>query len=238
MPTLHDMASATWLSRNDSAVLGALFDPEASLSSACQSLPSTGSTYDDLTMQQIRDVEQQALRPVHTDSPSPAALQQTIASLDRLVECYPKYAAAYNNRAQARRMTYDIGELYDHHDTLNSVLADLAVAIRLASPKDGLDAVSSDGAKVLAAAFTHRAFLLYSASRLQSPSTTLALVEGMSGMNGEKLEELASRDFAAGGSYGNKLARQMAVKTNPYAKLCGSIVKESMRREMESYNGS
>lgn len=39
-------------------------------------------------------------------------------------------------------------------------------------------------------------------------------------------------DFQQGGRYGNEIARQMAVKTNPYAKMCGAIVKEAMRKEM------
>jgi len=34
-----------------------------------------------------------------------------------------------------------------------------------------------------------------------------------------------------GGRYGNEMARAMSVATNPYAKLCGGIVKEAMRAE-------
>lgn len=49
----------------------------------------------------------------------------------------------------------------------------------------------------------------------------------------EDLEELASRDFMMGGRYGNEIARGLAVATNPTAKLCGSIVREAMRKEFE-----
>ena len=42
-------------------------------------------------------------------------------------------------------------------------------------------------------------------------------------------EEMASRDFAMGARYGDEDARAMAVRTSPYAKLCGEIVKEAMR---------
>ena len=45
------------------------------------------------------------------------------------------------------------------------------------------------------------------------------------------LEEMASRDFVMGGRYGNEIARGLAVATNPTAKLCGSIVREAMRKE-------
>ncbi|KAK5135772.1 hypothetical protein LTR08_004598 [Meristemomyces frigidus] len=231
------MASATQLSRNDSSVLGALFDPEASLSTAYQTAKSSGSAYDSQTLQHMQEIERAALSPIDTANPSRADLRSSTISLDRLIERYPEYASAYNNRAQARRMTYDVDELPDHHDALNSILADLALAIRFASPRRDTDAVSADNAKVLAAAYTHRAFLLYKASKLETPGTTLAMVEGMSGLSAERLEESASRDFAAGGRYGNKVAKQLAIKTNPYAKLCGNIVKEAMRREFEIYSG-
>jgi hypothetical protein len=49
----------------------------------------------------------------------------------------------------------------------------------------------------------------------------------------DRLEEMASHDFFLGGRYGNKAAQQLAVQTNPYAKMCGAIVKEAMRKEVE-----
>ena len=231
------MATATQLSRNDSAVLGALFDPEASLSSIHQTSRSNDSAYDHGTLQRIRELERQALQSSNTAHPSLADLQRSIILLDKLIETYPKYASAYSNRAQARRMLYDVDDLQNHPEALSLILVDLASAIRLASSKHASDTVPSDNARVLAAAYTHRAFLLYTASKLTPLGTAFAGVESMSGPNGDPLEELASRDFAAGGRYGNRVAKQLAVKTNPYAKLCGSIVKEAMRRELEHYGG-
>jgi len=231
------MAGATQLSRNDSAILGALFDPEASLSSIYQISKPSESVYGHQTLQRIQTLERQALQSINTAHPSRADLQCSITLLDKLTETYPNYASAYNNRAQARRMLFDANDLQNHPEALNLILTDLASAIHVASAKHDNDAVSSDDAKVLAAAYTHRAFLLYKVSRLESLSTVLSRVEGMSGLNGEQLEEFASRDFAAGGRYGNKIAKQLAVKTNPYAKLCGNIVKEAMRRELAAYGG-
>jgi hypothetical protein len=49
--------------------------------------------------------------------------------------------------------------------------------------------------------------------------------------NQSDFEEGSARDFHLGGSFGNTISRVMAVHTNPYAKLCGSIVKEAMRNE-------
>lgn len=48
----------------------------------------------------------------------------------------------------------------------------------------------------------------------------------------QRLEELASRDFFLGGRYGNRVAGELAVRTNPYAKMCGEIVRGAMGREM------
>lgn len=51
----------------------------------------------------------------------------------------------------------------------------------------------------------------------------------------EDLEEAASRELGLGGRYGNETARQLAIKTNPYAKLCGSIVREALTKEIADY---
>jgi hypothetical protein len=59
----------------------------------------------------------------------------------------------------------------------------------------------------------------------------------LQGKSREQLEEMASRDFEMGGRYGNDVAREMAVRTNPYAKLCGNIVKGAMRGEMLGMTG-
>jgi hypothetical protein len=57
--------------------------------------------------------------------------------------------------------------------------------------------------------------------------------ERLRGLGADQLEEMASRDFFFGGRYGNKVAQQLSVQTNPYAKMCGAIVKEAMRKEVE-----
>ena len=59
--------------------------------------------------------------------------------------------------------------------------------------------------------------------------------ELMVGTDQARCEELASRDFGVAGRYGHKTAQSLAVKTNPYAKLCGQIVKEALQRETTMY---
>ncbi|PGH08215.1 hypothetical protein GX51_01369 [Blastomyces parvus] len=108
-------------------------------------------------------------------------------------------------------------------------------------------------ARILASAHTHRAFILYRAARAldsNSPPTSnnnnnnnnttttpgaatlTTLPAHLRDKSAQHLEEMASMDFQLGGRYGNEIARQLAVKTNPYAKMCGAIVKEAMRKEM------
>lgn len=126
------------------------------------------------------------------------------------------------------------------------VLADLAKAIALAAPDSPSAAVSPLQAKVLAGAHTQYAHVLYKLSRRDKRPTEvsvrgqgqdqtppeIAVPESLSGRSDEELEEMASRHFAMGGRYGNELAREMAVRTNPYAKLCGSIVKGALMEEV------
>lgn len=115
--------------------------------------------------------------------------------------------------------------------------------------------VSPLQAKILASAYTHRGHLLWRLSKstnppppaviqLQNsnsepaaaiipPSPILThLPESLRKASKETLEEMASRDFEQGGRYGNEVAREMAKRTNPYARLCGDIVREAMRGEL------
>ena len=122
--------------------------------------------------------------------------------------------------------------------------------------------VSKHEASVLSKAYTQRAWLLWKLAKVSPakvlPSTS-APKEGsrkeaaeddlfakkssssskqsklpaqLHGLSREELEEMASRDFAMGGMYGDEGARAMAVRTSPYAKLCGQMVKEAMKGDM------
>ncbi len=63
----------------------------------------------------------------------------------------------------------------------------------------------------------------------------LSALPGLKPQSLADLEEAASRELGIGGRYGNETARQLAVKTNPYAKLCGSIVREALTKEISDY---
>ena len=49
----------------------------------------------------------------------------------------------------------------------------------------------------------------------------------------ERWEEKASRAYEMAARFGSELGRAMAVKTNPYAKMCAGMVREVMKREFE-----
>jgi hypothetical protein len=242
------MPSATRpsLSANDTSVLSTLFDPESSPSanSTALILPSLPPlpNIPPSCLPALQKRELAAILPLNNASPSPEALAASIASLRDLLEAEPGYAPAWNNRAQALRMLHgDLGL------ATADILADLAKAIALAAPESPSAAVSPLQAKVLAGAHSQYAHVLYKLSRRDKRPADLnprgqggqdqtlpeiALPESLCGRSDEELEEMASRHFAMGGRYGNELAREMAVRTNPYAKLCGSIVKGALMEEV------
>lgn len=230
------MSSATVLSHNDRAVLGALFDPEASLSANSGVINKTPEQprEGDLACQIS---EQEAVRLLNTDNPSEQAVRDAIAKLRGIIEQHPSYASAYANRAQAYRLLPDSSSCPDN---LRSILLDLEAAIETASPANPLAPISVADARVLSQAHTHRGYLFLRAAT--SPqhlenlvATNLPSLSGV--LAPSRFEEMASRDFSIAGRYGNEVARQLAVKTNPYAKLCGQIIKEALQREITEYYG-
>jgi hypothetical protein len=231
------MASGTYLSHNDNAVLGALFDPESSLSNSTQVADTLPSNFSSIDLQRIQETERRALLPLNVERPSEATIATSISDLNTIIEQWPEYASAWNNRAQTRRMLFEIEELHRQIEALQLIMRDLSQAIALATPGNLLPPVSAAHAKVLASAHTHRGYLLYAASKSEDLAAAITVsIPSLKGMDSAQLEERASHDFSLGGRYGNDTARQLAVRTNPYAKLCGSIVKEAMQKEVMDYH--
>ncbi|KAL5339440.1 hypothetical protein BJX70DRAFT_152587 [Aspergillus crustosus] len=246
------------LTTNDSAVLQALFDAESSPSSGVtieETLPQLPShlniSPEEHAYLQLR--EREVISTLSsTPNPTPEAIQSAIKELDGLIQSHPTYPSAYANRAQALRLlleptssqddtlTGSSLSLFSHENTayLSTLLSDLNQAISLSTPSSPADPLSPFQARLLADTHTHRAYLLLKVSRhLKSNQNNEAELEGVPSrlrdLGPEGLEEMASRDFFFGGRYGNKVAQQMAVQTNPYAKMCGAIVKEAMKKEIE-----
>ncbi|KAH0146675.1 hypothetical protein KCU67_g12148, partial [Aureobasidium melanogenum] len=230
------------LTTRDSFVLKSLFDPEASASptkhaSSQTSLP--GMPEDQFSVN--RSTELQIISQLQSDTSDPDTVQEAINHLSSLIDHSPGYASAYVNRAQAVRLLIPTSRLFtsDHAEASGQLLKDLQKGIQLASSTTPDQQLSSHQTTVLAAAYTHRAFLLLKIAdiirggeQLHGVSDTLQLASA------ESVEEQASKDFAAGGQYGSKEARDMAVRTNPYAKMCGAIVKEALKKEQEEWKSS
>lgn len=215
------------LSTNDSAVLQALFDAESSPSNSitiASDLPpfpgNPGITPEIYSVLNKR--EQGIIASLQQPDVSCETVEAATQALTALIDEYPSYPPAYVNRAAAVRL---LGELQGEADesttatATSRLLGDLGRAITLCSPEMGAESVSPVQARVLADAHTHRGYLLLQEARKGGPAET---------------EEMASRDFFLGGKYGNKIAQQLAVQTNPYAKMCGAIVKEALRKEVDA----
>lgn len=185
-------------------------------------------------------------------------VKSALGELNTLVEEHPTYPPAYTNRAQVLRLLADLQENSEPASTdiesqtsaentlftprtseLSSrIFADLGQAIKLATPVSPADPVSSVQARLLADTHTHRGYLLLKAARIKKAQIFTEHAEAVGpeclyGLGADKLEEMASHDFFVGGRFGNKVAQQLAVQTNPYAKMCGAIVQEAMRKELE-----
>ncbi|KAJ5924229.1 hypothetical protein N7466_008416 [Penicillium verhagenii] len=252
-------ASRPSLTSNDAAVLQALFDAESSPSSGItvdSSLPpwpkAVNISQEDLLSLKNREIE--IIRELQPSmNPTCEVVQSAVDRLSALLVQYPSYPSAYTNRAQAFRMLVDLQ--FDNtemstDDTSNDalftpqaadmssqILADLGQAITYATPASPADPVSSAQARLLADAHTHRGYLLLKAARLKKNAVEKNEEafgpDRLRELGADQLEEMASRDFFLGGRYGNKVAQQLAVQTNPYAKMCGAIVQEAMRKEIE-----
>ena len=240
------MASATVLrlSKNDSSVLSAIFDPEASLTNSVQIdyTPSASATSSNLTLSrtatqaELRSRERSALLLLNKESPHKSEIESAILTLSSIIDQDAGYASAYTNRAQALRLLSPAESIFDDADVMARIFADLSRAVEISTPGNPMLPVPAAHARVLASAHTHRAYLLLSASKSDTLAEKLTTaVDGLGGFGRQELEEMASREFGLGGRYGNDTARQMAVKTNPYAKLCGSIVREAMTKEVREW---
>jgi len=117
-----------------------------------------------------------------------------------------------------------------------NIVQDLKSSISLASPSRPRDAVSPSQGRLLAQAYTQLGAVYYAAFKDLDEEPMMDVFKtdesSRSTWDKQRFEEEASRAFYLGGLYGNEVAKALAVHTNPHAKLCGSIVKEAMKKEL------
>ncbi|KAN0096274.1 hypothetical protein V8E51_015079 [Hyaloscypha variabilis] len=248
--------SSILLSSDDYQVLSHIFDLESAPAAGIivdSNLPPDQHIHNLALLSQIRGRELETIKHVKHLSKKGSGdvttkhttFEDSFQVFSLLIEEYPQYASAYNNRAQVIRWRY--GDRILIHDAtsvtndrsskmLEIALSDLDVAIRLGTPRSPSEPVSPSQAKLLAQAYTQRGTLLYTASKelkgeSEKQARALSNILSYKNFTTDMLEEASARDFSLGGRYGNEIGRAMAVRTNPYAKVCGNIVKEAMRKE-------
>ncbi|QKX58605.1 uncharacterized protein TRUGW13939_05730 [Talaromyces rugulosus] len=199
-----------------------------------------------------------------TDNEKLSVVDEAITELGGLISEAPDYPPLYANRAQALRMHIQASSAAaaaatnsesDNSNTEDNAIfsvtyadiatrlwSDLTQAITLSTPAQQTSSVSPAQARLLSNAHTHRGYILLKAAKIrkdQNPEDTKIGGGGPQQLRNigtrDELEEMASRDFFQAGRYGNDVAREVSVQTNPYAKLCGTIVKEALRKEMEEF---
>lgn len=235
----------TNLSANDARILNALFDPETLPSSVAQqkdtssSIDSSLPAHPSIPGPQITSLEHQQSDIISriSSTSSIAEIDAAIAELNGVIEQYPEYAGAWVNRAMVRRMKMEIAleegknifttATETSEPDIETVFSDLAQAIQLSLPPPSASSasqpVSAHAAKVLRTACSHRAYLYLKAVESETR---------LHGLTRSELEESASKDFAVAARYGDEVAREMSVRTNPYKKMCGVIVRDALREEM------
>jgi hypothetical protein len=225
------------LSANDARVLGALFDPETLPSSVARSKDATAidtslPPHPSISPSQLSSLETSQQDIVHSVSATSdaAALNAAIEQLDAMITSYPNYGSAFANRAMLRRISMEscLSEgqnifAFSSDSCVEALFTDLARAIHLSLPLASSSApVSTYQARILRTAYSHRAYLYLKAVETETQ---------VNGAGKSEMEELASKDFAAAARYGDEVAREMSVRTNPYAKMCGAIVRNALREE-------
>ncbi|RAO69875.1 uncharacterized protein BHQ10_005887 [Talaromyces amestolkiae] len=198
-----------------------------------------------------------------SSSTSTHILEQAIDDLSSLIAEYPDYPPLYANRAQALRVliqfkhsdtnSTDKDAAIFHpknKDLATKLLSNLSKAISLASPTPtdpnrDTTSVSAAQYRLLSNTHMHRGYLLLKAGKIrkeeeentnQTQQTERGGPEQLLAISSrDQLEEMASQDFFEAGRYGNEVAKQLSVGTNPYAKMCGAIVKEALKKEIEEF---
>ena len=242
------------LSKADSKVLAQVFDPESGPANIevviDRTLPVDRNIRDETLLSRLKSAEREAIQVIETFEKSTNRTEQAkirtyrkaLARLDQIIEENPSYASARNNRAQLRRWRFGDRNMVcqrrsvpdaEKRAAAQATVDDLKQCIALASPGRPQDPVSPSQGRLLAQAYTQLGALYYAASKDLSSTEEVEMVcEDLTSWTKDQFEEEASRLFYLGGLYGNEVAKALAVHTNPHAKLCGSIVKEAMRKEL------
>ena len=200
----------------------------------------------------IQKLESQQTSQKPTPEPEQTIIggyHDSVSRFGSIIDTHPNYASARNNRAQALRRLCGDSVLakgapqlpqallrnmddIERLEMAQMILSDLDRAILLLTPAGRFPKLSPQASRTLSQAHTQRAAIYLMTSKLMALGS-LSLPTGRREADWTKIdfEENASKDFAMGGRYGNEIAKNLAVATNPTAKLCGEMVREAMKKE-------
>ncbi|CAN6674427.1 hypothetical protein TRVA0_053S00694 [Trichomonascus vanleenenianus] len=225
------MSLATNLSRKDQHVLSAIFatgeeeqSPRNEQIKVDMELPPDGHVAD---IEPLVAEEKRIIRMVEAQA-DPEWYFKALSAFNQIIAREPHYASAYNNRAQLRRL-----ETPSSADTRDAIISDLKRAISLAQAEpsaDGVITVSKMQGSILSQAYAQ-----LGAIYLTMAEETKHSEDAEAEARRWEIEENASSSLFYAGLFGNELARAVATKVNPYAKLCGNMVREAMIAEYSSH---
>lgn len=228
------MAATTSLTSRDTAILSSLFTNEPPQILIPRPAPAVNPE-----LQSVKKQEAQAVASLAKSEPSKDVIEEAIMSLSTIILEHKDYASAYNNRAQALRLL--LGDDLTEEGSAR-IWEDLGQCIALAksAPEDLRDE------KLLGAAYTQRGVLLLATAKsvktLDNNERRVNLPKDLRRMANdsveatkvsEEMEKEAESAFKEGAKYGDEAAKMMVVHLNPMRKLCGQMVREALRRDME-----
>lgn len=132
-------------------------------------------------------------------------LNEALEILDQIIAQEPKYASAYNNRAQVKRIS---------NADWKTIVSDLESAIALALPEKPTNRVSKMQAQVLRNSYGQLSAIYLQQSKM-----------GENTQRSWQLQMKASDMMVEASKYGEQIALTLAASLNPYAKLCGNMME-------------
>lgn len=214
------------LSYHDCSVLDILLEPNTNSVLSPTSLSETACKEKVDHFVGIAEIEQNTIQLIEAAARNTKeykhCFEKALTGLNQLIQEFPEYASAYNNRAQLfREMMMVYGETEVDGICITQLIEqDLRKAINLAKSITN-PTITTYNKKVLAQAY----------SQLGAMNLVLRNQPCISDNSLWELEKEASENLYLGGLYGNKLAKAASIPINPYAKLCGSMMNEVLKFE-------
>ncbi|KAF8472095.1 hypothetical protein BDZ91DRAFT_489925 [Kalaharituber pfeilii] len=158
-------------------------------------------------------------------------LTASLNTLTTLTSQYPHFASAWNNRAQVLRLLLDLDPpiATNAATTPQWLTSQIRLSLQHTLSLTPTPPPTPHDRHLLQSAWTQLGALYLHFSKHPEHLP----VDAGPDTDPSALESKASHAFEQAGKLGSELGKAMAVRTNPYAKMCAGMVREVMRREMQ-----